>query len=78
MTAQDGAGLLVFGQTGQVARELARLIPQAVFAGRDRADLTDPAACAALRRCAMRFRIRKTGVKVISTAIGQRRPAPGR
>ncbi|WP_313137860.1 dTDP-4-dehydrorhamnose reductase [Paracoccus jeotgali] len=48
MTAQDGAGLLVFGQTGQVARELARLIPQAVFAGRDRADLTDPAACAAL------------------------------
>jgi len=48
MTAQDGAGLLVFGQTGQVARELARLIPQAVFAGRDWADLTDPAACAAL------------------------------
>ncbi|MFN4129251.1 MAG: dTDP-4-dehydrorhamnose reductase [Paracoccaceae bacterium] len=38
--------LLVFGQTGQVARALARLEPDAVFLGRDRADLTDPAACA--------------------------------
>ena len=40
--------LLVFGQTGQVARELARRAPDAVFAGRDRADLSNPAACAAL------------------------------
>lgn len=38
---------LVFGQTGQVARELARLLPDALFLGRTRADLTDPAACAA-------------------------------
>ena len=41
-------GLLVFGKTGQVARELARIAPDAHFAGRDAADLTDPAACAAL------------------------------
>ncbi|MFN3279284.1 MAG: dTDP-4-dehydrorhamnose reductase [Paracoccus hibiscisoli] len=39
-------GLLVFGRTGQVARELAALSPEATFLGRDRADLTDPAACA--------------------------------
>jgi dTDP-4-dehydrorhamnose reductase len=39
--------LLVFGQTGQVARELARIAPDATFLGRDRADLMDPAACAA-------------------------------
>lgn len=42
--------LLVFGQTGQVARELARRLPAGVtadFLGRDRADLSDPAACAA-------------------------------
>ncbi|WP_337924775.1 dTDP-4-dehydrorhamnose reductase [Szabonella alba] len=47
MTDQDVTGLLVFGQTGQVARELQRLAPDAVFLGRDRADLSDPAACAA-------------------------------
>lgn len=41
-------GLLIFGRTGQVAIELARLAPDAHFAGRDEADLTDPAACAAL------------------------------
>ncbi|WP_353346843.1 dTDP-4-dehydrorhamnose reductase [Litorivita sp. NS0012-18] len=39
--------MLVFGSTGQVARELARILPDAVFLGRDRADLSDPAACAA-------------------------------
>jgi dTDP-4-dehydrorhamnose reductase len=41
---------LVFGQTGQVARELARRIPQGVaarFLGRDQADLLHPDACAA-------------------------------
>lgn len=38
--------LLVFGQTGQVARELARLAPGARFLGRAEADLTDPEACA--------------------------------
>ena len=40
--------ILVFGRTGQVACALARHAPQGtVFLGRDRADLTDPAACAA-------------------------------
>jgi dTDP-4-dehydrorhamnose reductase len=38
--------LLVFGKTGQVARELQRLVPDATFLGRDQADLMDPAACA--------------------------------
>lgn len=38
--------LLVFGQTGQVARALARLAPDATFLGRSQANLTDPAACA--------------------------------
>lgn len=41
-------GLLIFGRTGQVGRELARLVPDARFVGRDQADLTDPAACAAV------------------------------
>ena len=40
--------LMVFGRTGQVARELARLAPEARFLGRDEADLADPAACAAV------------------------------
>ncbi|MFZ1469979.1 MAG: dTDP-4-dehydrorhamnose reductase [Paracoccaceae bacterium] len=39
--------MMVFGQTGQVARALARLAPDAVYLGRDAADLMDPAACAA-------------------------------
>jgi len=39
--------LLVFGSTGQVATQLRRLAPEALFLGRDRADLSDPAACAA-------------------------------
>ncbi|WP_370195816.1 MULTISPECIES: dTDP-4-dehydrorhamnose reductase [Aurantimonas] len=38
--------LLVFGRTGQVATELARRAPQAVFLGRDAADLSDPDECA--------------------------------
>jgi dTDP-4-dehydrorhamnose reductase len=38
--------LLVFGQTGQVALELRRLAPDAVFLSRAAADLSDPAACA--------------------------------
>lgn len=41
-----GAGLLVFGRSGQVASELARLAPAAVFLGRADADLSDPPACA--------------------------------
>ncbi len=39
--------LLVFGRTGQVARELQRLASDATCLGRDQADLMDPAACAA-------------------------------
>lgn len=39
--------ILVFGKTGQVAQELARRAPEARFLGRDAADFTDPAACAA-------------------------------
>ncbi len=39
--------LLVFGKTGQVARELQRLAPDATYLGREEADLTDPASCAA-------------------------------
>lgn len=42
--------LLVFGKTGQVARELVRLAPEARFVGRDEADLSDPSACATLIR----------------------------
>ena len=42
--------ILIFGQTGQVARELAQLSPQARCLGRDQADLSDPAACAAAIR----------------------------
>lgn len=38
--------VLVFGQTGQVACELARIVPEARFLSRTEADLTDPAACA--------------------------------
>lgn len=38
--------LLIFGKTGQVARELHRLAPDATYLGRDEADLMDPAACA--------------------------------
>ena len=38
--------ILVFGQTGQVAQKLQRLVPDAVFLGRDRVDLNDPDAAA--------------------------------
>ncbi len=38
--------ILVFGSTGQVATELRRRAPQAVFLSRAEADLADPPACA--------------------------------
>jgi len=38
--------ILVFGKTGQVATELRTLLPDAIFLGRDEADLTDPNLCA--------------------------------
>lgn len=53
-------GLLVFGRTGQVATELGRLAPEARFLGRDQADLSDPAACAAA--------IRASGCKAVLNA----------
>jgi len=37
--------LLVFGQTGQVARELARIAPEAGFLGRAQVDLSRPDDC---------------------------------
>lgn len=40
--------LLVFGRSGQVARELQHLAPDALYLDRQAADLSDPAACAAL------------------------------
>ena len=36
---------LVFGVTGQVATELQRILPEALFLGRNRVDLTDPSDC---------------------------------
>lgn len=42
--------LLVFGQTGQVAQELQRLAPQAVYLDRAGADLANPEDCAAAIR----------------------------
>ena len=42
--------ILVFGKTGQVAREIARLQPAALCLGRTEADLTDPQECTSLIR----------------------------
>jgi len=42
--------LLVFGASGQVATELARRCPEAIFLSRREADLRDPDACAAAIR----------------------------
>ncbi len=39
--------ILVFGESGQVATELKRILPDAVFLSRQEADLSNPAACAA-------------------------------
>lgn len=39
--------MLVFGKSGQVAQELARLLPDATFLNREAADLSDPQACVA-------------------------------
>lgn len=46
--ALSGIKVLVFGQNGQVARELSRLGPDCTCAGRAEADFTDPAAAVAL------------------------------
>lgn len=39
--------ILIFGKSGQVATELQRLCPDAVYLGRAQADLSDPDACRA-------------------------------
>lgn len=41
-----GGGLLVFGRTGQVAREVRTRAPGATCLGRDDADLAEPESCA--------------------------------
>lgn len=46
MSGADGARVLVFGRSGQVATELARVLPEATFLSRGEADLADPDACA--------------------------------
>ncbi|RMC37638.1 dTDP-4-dehydrorhamnose reductase [Paracoccus alkanivorans] len=53
-------GLLVFGRTGQVARELEQLAPEARFLDRAAADLTDPLACASA--------IQNTGCRAVINA----------
>ena len=45
-------GLLVFGRSGQVARELAEIAPDARYLGREDADLSDAGSCAAAIRAA--------------------------
>lgn len=42
--------VLVFGASGQVATELARCCPEAIFLSRQEVDLSEPAACAAAIR----------------------------
>lgn len=42
--------ILVFGKTGQVARELSAISHDSVYLGRAEADLSDPDACAAVIR----------------------------
>ena len=45
--------ILVFGKTGQVARELQAIVPDAIFLGREDADLCNPEACGeAIRKIA--------------------------
>ena len=52
--------LLVFGKTGQVARELARLAPDARFVGRDEVDLARPSELVAF--------LKTTGAQAIINA----------
>jgi dTDP-4-dehydrorhamnose reductase len=69
--------ILVFGQTGQVARELALLAPEAVCLGRDKADLADPAACAAaIRAHAPRAVINAAAFTAVDGAEAKRRWPP--
>jgi len=61
--------LLVFGQTGQVATEIARRAPHALCLGRDKADLADPDACAlAIKRHAPRAVINAAAYTAVDRA----------
>jgi dTDP-4-dehydrorhamnose reductase len=62
MTIHPTGDILIFGRTGQVATELQRLMPSALFLGRDEADLADPAACAAA------IRVRRPAVVINAAA----------
>lgn len=44
--------LLVFGRTGQIARELSRVAPDAIYLGRDDVDLRIPSNCGVAIRAA--------------------------
>lgn len=50
MGLDAGSGVLIFGKSGQLARELAARLPAAVCLDRGAADLSDPASCAAVIR----------------------------
>lgn len=62
--------ILVFGKTGQVARELARLAPESLtLLDREAADLSDPAACAmAIKRLAPRAVINAAAYTAVDRA----------
>jgi len=61
--------ILVFGRSGQVARELARLAPQAHYMTRDQADLSDPETCAvAIRSYAPRAVINAAAYTIVDRA----------
>lgn len=61
--------ILVFGQTGQVARELARVLPDARFLSRAEADLSDPQGCAgAIHSCRPRVVINAAAYTAVDRA----------
>ena len=63
------AALLIFGKTGQVAHELVKLAPDAVFLSRCEADLSDPEACArAVRQHAPRAVINAAAYTAVDRA----------
>ena len=65
------SGLLVFGRTGQVATELARLAPDARLLGREEADLSDPEACAVAIRAAQPAAVINAAAAMESTVAAE-------
>lgn len=64
--------ILVFGRSGQVAKELARLDSTARFLGREDANLEDPAACAkAIRETAPSCVINAAAYTAVDRAEGE-------